>query len=304
MRAFFCTTVTASTLALGIVLAGCQDSSDPTRPPTDPKGILAAEVFDGHANTRLRLYDIQSGQELRAGPSESGEPTIHGDHMIYTQRTGEGAHLILSDLRFESEAVLRPGVQDRETAARWSPDGLKVSFLVEGPEAGIWLSEIKGARSWRLLPDGFAPIQGRHDWDGGRIVFESAMGGRGAILRSNGNLPPVPVHAPGHVVYHPRVSPNGRYIAVLAASEARRWAEVVDRQRNVYYEVAGTTNADALAWSESEELIVAVREDSGDSVLKAWMPGSSVRRLFTIHGVIRSMEISDESMQKVCYTAP
>jgi hypothetical protein len=275
-----------ATLALS--LAAC-DITGPSKLPVGD--VILVEMGNAAGSHWVEVRELASGKRIHTGPVNSAEPTLHRGAVIYTMLGPERREIVSTDIRMRSSKALTPrGVS--QYAARFSHSGERIVFVEEGPDGVVIKTSRPDGSGATLLPESTrARVASSPAWlVTGQIVFEGEHNGQGAILRTNNELEPVVLYAPGHPVFQPSGSPDGRSIAVVSARAGVTWAERYDTERRVGYRIAGTAGAIAVGWTPDSEMLIAIR-DGDRTAIHAWRVGDpSSRLLYHLDGHVLRLE--------------
>lgn len=129
---------------------------------------------------------------------------------------------------------LPPEIRSAQWAA-WSSDGKKIAIEDDhgGENRSLWIADADGANAQKLV-DYQGSTYGGLDWtpDGKTIIYAGLAGDRMQLFRipAHGGSPNRLSHEPGNLM-HPRVSPDGRWVACSHFTQSHQvWHRVEGEQ--------------------------------------------------------------------------
>jgi Tol biopolymer transport system component len=261
------------TVGLGAAHAG---------PSVSPDGSRVAFAV---TRTDLDLVDVPlDGSALRAllaTSRQEGSPSWApgGNQLAYaTDREGPRGIWLFNP----SDETTRPLVTARDfdfkvtlfDSPRFSPDGQRIVYQVQGPPGGFWISRVAGGAPVPVLPaaPGDSPT-----WspDGEWIAYQHNDTVRRALVKVavGGSTGPQELAELAPVWQHPQWSPKGDWISCLTA-EGLTLVSPDGKQRRVL--LAGT-GLNPHGWSRDAATIYGLQEDSRRHTIVARIDVASSR---------------------------
>jgi Tol biopolymer transport system component/predicted Ser/Thr protein kinase len=261
---------------------------------------LAYSRVQGYSNLWLaRFQSTGNGSELQETPLTTGtafwgSPTISPDGRsiayvakghIYKMPIGGGTPV---QLTFSDGAEFSPA---------WSPDGKRIAFgSSEGGSDRVWIIGARGGHRRELRKTHLVKElgQGKITWSPGSQILYQQPGNRNFIVcdpETGEEKPLVPNESVGWM-FAPKVSPDGKKVAVLWNRRSQRGLWVISLIDNSQTFLGGDYRRSPVGWSPDGSSVYA--HNSNNMLSIPVLGRGATHTVFSISGTISGASVSTD----------
>ncbi|MEM7612488.1 MAG: Tol-Pal system beta propeller repeat protein TolB [Pseudomonadota bacterium] len=235
---------------------------------------ISVSVVDGAQRYRLIVADADGNNEFVL--LESNQPIMSpawspdGRRLAYVSFEGGRAAVYVQTLRTGSRRQVsgRAGVNN---APAWSPDGRQLALTLSDPDGNldVYVLTLLGDKLQRLTTRRSIDTEPAWAADGEFVYFTSDRGGAPQVYRvpaTGGDAERVTFE--GRYNARPRISPDGRYLAVVTDDRGRFRVAIQDLETDVFQVLSDGSLDESPAFApNSSQLVYATRRE-GRGVLE------------------------------------
>lgn len=263
----------------------------------------------GTGNTLQLSSDVEAGA-LLAVSQKAFDVSPDGSKIVYLG--GKDGKLYLLPNTGGPVTPLTGYSEGGQSSAVFSPDGKQVAFVAVLPEkqyvavadsnAGSWPRPVSNGEAFvfdpQWFPDGKQIVYGEYDthampFSGTRLVITNLESGQSRIVADG--------WAEGFMYQHPRVSPDGKWLAYL--SDETNWANIwllnLESGERIHFSPEQHEQGEPT-WTPDSQRIVFTRNHACSITLHVATLDGKIETLDDEQGVISGLIISPDG-ESVCY---
>lgn len=248
-----------------------------------------------------RIHTLQVADSDGYGPQvllRSSQPLLSpawspdGRRLAYVSFEGRRSSIYIQDVASGSREVVAEG-PGLNSAPAWSPDGSRLALTMsrEG-NPDIYVMDLASRRLQRLTEDPAIDTEAAWMPDGRSLVFTSDRGGGPQIYQvsADGGSARRLTFDKGNYNARPRVSADGRYIAMVSGGRGGYDIAVLDTVSGDFRTVTASGSAESPSFAPNGSMLVYATSAGGVSGLAVVSTDGRVRQSYDLQGGGEVME--------------